>query len=164
MRRTVSNWDTAWLLAVIRQLISGMGYRGPPVDISFPIQYSTIVIHSPHKHAAIVTGLHSLFVAKTKAYEPLEVVWPYANAPRSGDEGLDRKQRQCVMQTEEEFIREWRDAIAGAIADRRRGWLGESDKVEACMMGLGKEVVFPEDPALIEQQRESARTYLSARE
>lgn len=131
-------------MTVIRQLIAGMGYRGPPVDISFPVQYSTIVIHSPHKHAAIVTGLHSLFVAKTKAYEPLEVVWPYANAPRSGDEGLDRKQRQCVKQTEEEFIREWKDAIAGAIADRRRGWLGESDKVEACMMNIGKEIAFPE--------------------
>jgi len=140
----VANWDTAWLMTVVRQLIAGTGYRGPPIDISFPVHYSSIVIRSPHKHHAIATGLHSLFVAKPKAYEPLEVVWPYATAPRSGDEGLDRKQRQCVKQTEEEFIREWKDAIVCAIADRRRGWLGESDKLEACMNGVGKDIIFPE--------------------
>lgn len=68
------------------------------------------------------------------------MIWPYATAPLSADRDLNRKQRQCVKQTEEEWIAEWKDAIVGAIAERRRGWVGESDKVEACMMGVGRKI------------------------
>jgi hypothetical protein len=115
-------------------MLMSTGYRGPPLDISFPVHYSTLVIHSPHKHAAALTGLRSLFV-KTTAYEPLEAIWPYATAPRSGDADLDKKQRECVRQNEEDWLAEWRGAIMVGVSERKRGWVGESDKVDALLAG-----------------------------
>lgn len=72
-----------------------------------------------------------------KSYDPLSTHWPYANAPRSGDEDLDRKQRECVRQSEDEWVREWRGAILVAVGERRRGWVGEMDKVDAVLAGPG---------------------------
>lgn len=72
---------------------------------------------------------------KTTEYEPLEAIWPYATAPRSGDPELDRKQRECIRQTEEEWLVEWRGAILAAVSERRRGWVSESDKVDAVLAG-----------------------------
>ena len=110
-------------------------YRGPALEITFPLHHSQITIHSPHRHASVITGLRSLFIS-TKAYEPLEAIWPYASAPRSNDADLDRKQRECVRQSEDEWLVEWRGAILAAVSERRRGWVGESDKVDVSSSGI----------------------------
>lgn len=48
---------------------------------------------------------------------------------------LDRKQRECIRQSEDEWVREWRGAILAAVGERRRGWVGEIDKVDAVLAG-----------------------------
>lgn len=59
--------------------------------------------------------------------------------PRSAsDSALNDKQRECVLQSEDEWWEEWRDAIQLAVAGRRIGWVGIEDKVDAAMMGPGK--------------------------
>ena len=62
-------------------------------------------------------------------------MWPYATVPRSGDAGLDAKQRECVLQDEEAWWKEWKDAIQLAVSNRRNGWVSVEDKVDAAMHG-----------------------------
>lgn len=114
-----------------------MGFRGA-VDISFPVQRSAIIVHSPHQVNAVLTSLRNVFV-KPKTFEVLTAYWPYASHPRSAtDSGLNEKQRECVLQSEDEWWEEWRDAIQLAVAGRRVGWVGVEDKVDAAMSGPGK--------------------------
>ena len=86
----------------------------------------------------MLTGLRNMFVSP-KTFEVLTAYWPYASAPRSPtDAELNEKQRECVLQSEDEWWEEWRDAIQVAVQSRRHGWVCEQDKVEAAMTGPGK--------------------------
>lgn len=114
-------------------MIISKGFRGA-IDISFPVQRSVIVIQTPHPVNALVTGLRSMFVAPKK-YEVLSVLWPYAKLPRNVEESF-RGSRECMLQSEDAWWNEWKDAIMYAMANRRVGWVSGEDKVDVAMAGM----------------------------
>jgi len=132
-KRTVTNWDTEYLAGQIRQMLISKGFRGA-LDVSFPIYRSTIVIQSPHPVNALVTGLRSMFVSPKK-YEVLSVLWPYAKMPRSVEESF-RGSRDCMLQSEDSWWNEWKDAVGYSMLSRRHGWITNEDKVDVAMAGM----------------------------
>lgn len=131
LERVVVNLDKEWLEGQIRSLVAGMGYKGV-VNVTFPVTHAKVVVQNPDKVNKFFTGLTTLFVGK-RSYEVVKVVWPFATCRR--DEGVGR---MCVVQTEEQWWKEWAQPIRFAIASRRNGWVTSEDKLEALMEGKGK--------------------------
>lgn len=58
----------------------------------------------------------------------MKSIWPYANVPR-GEPG-----RKCAVQTEDEWFREWKGAIAhAALQKRKKVWVTVEDQLEVLM-------------------------------
>lgn len=130
LQRVVANMDTTWLEGQLRSLVASTNYKGM-VSVTFPVTHSRVVVQSPDKVNKFFTSVTTLFTGKAK-YEVVQAVWPFATS-RIGLEG-----RQCIVQSEEVWWREWRDPIRYAIATKRQGWVTNEDKLEAVMEGKGK--------------------------
>lgn len=132
LERVVVNLDKDWLEGQIRSLVAGtLGYKGV-LSVTFPVTHAKVVVQNPDKVNKFFTGLTTLFVGK-KSYEVVKAVWPFASCRR--DEGAGRF---CVVQSEEQWWKEWAQPIRFAIASRRHGWVTNEDKLEAIMEGKGK--------------------------
>lgn len=134
LERVVVNLDTDWLEGQIRSLLASMGYKGV-VSVTFPVTHARVVVQNPDKVNRFFTGLTALFAGR-RTYEVVKAVWPFASGTR--DEGPGRV---CVVQSEEQWWREWAQPIRFAIASRRNGWVTNEDKLEAIMEGKGKGMV-----------------------
>lgn len=129
LQRVVVNLDVSWLEGQLRGLVASLNYRGL-VDVHFTLTHCAVVAQSPDRIGPFFTSVAALFAGKTK-YQVVQAVWPFATT-RSGEPG-----RQCVVQSEETWWREWRDPIKYAISQRRRGWVTVEDKLEVLMEGKG---------------------------
>jgi len=125
LERTVTNWDTSYLEGRLLSLINSTGYRGH-VNISFPLTHSCVVVKGPDKVNRFFSHITKVFT-RTRKYEIVKSVWPYADLPR-GEEG-----RRCVVQEEEAWFRDWKDSIKHSILGRRRGWVTVEDRLEFLM-------------------------------
>ncbi|KAL6866495.1 hypothetical protein ACO1O0_002606 [Amphichorda felina] len=132
LQRSVVNLDTLWLEGQLRSLIASTGYRGT-LAISFPTTHARVVVRSADRVHKYVTSVKTMFRPKAR-YEVVTAVWPFATA-KFGVEG-----RQCVVQSEEGWWKEWRDPIKYAVATKRHGWVTNEDKLEALMEGKGRGV------------------------
>ena len=134
MTRNVVNWNTEHIEGSIRNLLAQMNYRGQ-LAVQFPIQFSKIIVQNPPKGNKFLHGVASLFT-ENKKYEGAMAVWPYATlAPnRDGDGGGDRV---CAVQSEEAWCKDWRGIIAGAVRNKRRGWVSLEDQIEFAMIPRG---------------------------
>lgn len=132
LERVVANLDTNWIEGQVRSLIASTDYKGL-VTVTFPVTHAKVVVQNPDKINKFFTGVASLFSGK-KRYEVVKAVWPFATAQK-GEEG-----RRCIVQSEETWFREWRDAIKYAVATKRQGWVTVEDKLEVIMEGKGKGV------------------------
>ncbi|KUI68809.1 hypothetical protein VM1G_04157 [Cytospora mali] len=135
LERTVANLDTTWLEGQIRSLVASMAYRGV-VTVTFPITHARVVVQNPDKVNKLFTGLTALFMGKS-TYEVVKAVWPFATCAK-GEAAEAGGARRCVVQSEEQWWKEWAQPIKFAIATRRRGWVTNEDKLEAIMEGKGK--------------------------
>lgn len=132
LERVVVNLDKDWLEGQIRSLVAGsLGYKGV-LSVTFPVTHAKVVVQNPDKVNKFFTGLTTLFVGK-KSYEVVKAVWPFASCKREEGAG-----RICVVQSEEQWWKEWAQPIQFAIASRRHGWVTNEDKLEAIMEGKGK--------------------------
>ncbi|KHN97847.1 uncharacterized protein MAM_04236 [Metarhizium album ARSEF 1941] len=129
--RVVANLDVNWIEGQLRSLIATLKYRGA-VDVTFLVTHSRVLVQSPDRVNQFFTNVTSLFSGKNK-YEVIKSVWPFATT-KNGEPG-----RRCIVQSEKEWWREWRDPIRYAIAQRRQGWVTVEDKLEAVMEGKGKQ-------------------------
>ncbi|KAF3767462.1 hypothetical protein M406DRAFT_253163 [Cryphonectria parasitica EP155] len=129
LERTVVNLDTSWLEGQVRSLVAATGYKGV-VSVTFPVTHARVVVQSPDKVNKFFTGLTTLFSGKS-TYEVVKAVWPFASCSKEDE-------RVCVVQSEEQWWREWAQSIRYAIATRRNGWVTVEDKLEAIMEGKGK--------------------------
>lgn len=127
--RVVANLDTNWLEGQLRSLVASLNYRGV-VDVTFVVTHSRVLIQNPDKVNPFFTSVTSLFSGKNK-YEVVKAVWPFATT-KNGE-----PDRQCVVQSEDIWWREWRDPIKYAISQKRQGWVTVEDKLEAVMEGKG---------------------------
>lgn len=127
--RVVANLDTDWIEGQIRSLVASLNFRGV-VDISFVVTHSRVVIQNPDKVNQFFTSVTGLFSGKNK-YEVVKSVWPFATT-KHGEPG-----RQCVVQSEDVWWREWKHPIKYAISQKRQGWVTVEDKLEAVMEGKG---------------------------
>ncbi|KAJ4421813.1 hypothetical protein N0V82_003512 [Gnomoniopsis sp. IMI 355080] len=134
LERVVLNLDKEWLEGQIRSLVAGMGYKGV-VSVTFPVTHAKVVVQNPDKLNKFFTGLAALLVGR-RSYEVVKAIWPFASCKR--DEGVGRV---CVVQSEEQWWKEWAQPIRFAIASRRNGWVTSEDKLEAIMEGKGKGLV-----------------------
>lgn len=132
LERVVANLDTNWIEGQIRSLIASTDYKGL-VTVTFPVTHAKVIVQNPDRINKFFTGVATLFSGK-KRYEVVKAVWPFATAQK-GEEG-----RRCLVQSEETWFREWRDAIKYAVATKRQGWITNEDKLEVIMEGKGKGV------------------------
>lgn len=137
LERTVVNLDTEWLEGRIRSLVASTAYKGV-VTVSFPVTHARVEVQNPDKVNKLFTGLTALFVGKS-TYEVVKAVWPFATCGR-GEGAEAGGARRCVVQSEEQWWKEWAQPIKFAIAGRRHGWVTNEDKLEAIMEGKGKGV------------------------
>lgn len=133
LERTVINWDTTSLEGRILSLISNISYRGQ-VTVTFPVTHSRVVVHSPDKVNRFFSNVAALFTG-VKRYEVVRSVWPYADMPH-GEPG-----RRCVVQDEDAWWADWKDAIRHAILARTRGWVSVEDRLEFLMEPKKEELV-----------------------
>lgn len=129
LERVVANLDVGWIEGQIRSLVASLKYKGV-VDVNFIVTHSRVLIQNPDKVNPFFTSVTTLFSGKTK-YEVVKAVWPFATTAK-GEPG-----RQCIVQSEEVWWREWRDPIKYAISQKREGWVTIEDKLEAVMEGKG---------------------------
>lgn len=149
LERSVCNLDTRWLEAQIQRLVAGTGYSGT-VAVTFPVTHARVVVQrSPDRASSkLFSGITTLFGGR-RTYEVVKAVWPFASCPRreedgdsSGDDAVaaERGPRTCVVQSEEQWWREWAQPIRHAVVTKRHGWVSSEDKLEAVMEGKGKGV------------------------
>lgn len=134
LERAVPNLDAYWLEGQLRALVAGTGYTGA-VAVAFPVSHTRVVVQSPDRVNRFFTGLTTLLGGR-RTYEVVRAVWPFASCPR-GEAGADRT---CVVQSEEQWWREWAQPIRHAILTKRHGWVTNEDKLESLMEGKGKSV------------------------
>lgn len=137
LSRQITNWDTETLEGRLRLLISRLSYPGQ-VTITFSLLHAKVTVQPPQKTFA---ALHNLF-RSTKKYE-LKAVWPYADlgvehAAAGGSGGGGGRQRSFAVQSEEDWWRDWRDAVKWAVLGRRKGWVTSEDRLEG-LMGMRRE-------------------------
>lgn len=98
-----------------------------------------MVVQSPDRVNKFFTGITTLFTGK-RTYEVVKAVWPFANRERTEPSVAHDKAnpRHCVVQSEDQWWREWAQPIRYAIATKRHGWVTNEDKLEAIMEGKGK--------------------------
>ncbi|ROW09780.1 hypothetical protein VMCG_02298 [Cytospora schulzeri] len=137
LERKVVNLDTEWLEGQIRSLVASTAYKGV-VTVTFPITHARVEVQNPDRVNKLFTGLTTLFVGKS-TYEVVKAVWPFATCSKeeAAEAGVARR---CVVQSEEQWWKEWAQPIKFAIATRRHGWVTNEDKLEAIMEGKGKGV------------------------
>lgn len=128
LHRTISNWDTSYLHGAILSLLSTLHHSPSPTryTVTFPLTHSRVTISAPHKYNSFFSAVAEVFTG-TKKYEVVKSVWPYADVER-GEEG-----RRCVVQSEEAWFEDWRDAIVHAVQMRRSGWVTVEDRLEGLM-------------------------------
>ncbi|EFX02900.1 hypothetical protein CMQ_2829 [Grosmannia clavigera kw1407] len=132
LERQVANLDLSWLEGQIRSLVAATGYRGA-VSVTFPVAHARVVVQSPDRVNKFFTTVTTLFTGKS-TYEVVKAVWPFATH-KNGEIG-----RQCAVQSEETWWKEWRDPLRHAISTKRHGWVTNEDKLEALMEDVGKTV------------------------
>lgn len=131
--RTVINLDKEYLEGRIRSLIASTGFKGH-VAITFPLLFSKVVVHSPDKVNRLFSSITSIFTG-TKKYETVKAVWPFSDKPGGAN-------RRFVVQSEEEWWNDWRDAIRHAVLVRRNGWVTVEDRLEFLMApGVDREKI-----------------------
>jgi hypothetical protein len=130
LERVVANLDTEWIDGRLRSMIASTQYKGL-VEITYPITHARVVVQTPDKVNKFFTTVTS-FLAGKKRYEVVQSVWPFATTPKG------EPSRKCIVQGEEDWWREWRDAIRHALSMRRVGWVTSEDRLEALMEGKGK--------------------------
>lgn len=106
-------------------LINSTSYRGR-VNITFPLTHSQVTVHSPDKVNRFFSNVTKIFTG-TKRYEIVFSIWPYADEVR-GIPG-----RKVVVQDEEVWFNDWKDAIKSAVLRRRKGWVTVEDRLEFLM-------------------------------
>ncbi|KAI3401337.1 hypothetical protein diail_11420 [Diaporthe ilicicola] len=137
LERVVTNLDTNWLSSQIRILVNSLNYKGV-VTVSFPVSHSKVVVQSPDRVNKFFTGITTLFAGK-RTYEVVKAVWPFATRERTEPSAAaDGAPRRCMVQSEDQWWREWAQPIRYAIATKRHGWVTNEDKLEAIMEGKGK--------------------------
>ncbi|KAI7788350.1 hypothetical protein LA080_010683 [Diaporthe eres] len=138
LERVVTNLDTNWLSGQIRILVNSLNYRGV-VTVSFPVTHCKVMVQSPGRVNKFFTGITALFSGK-RTYEVVKAVWPFANRERTEPSAAAdaANPRRCVVQSEDQWWREWAQPIKYAIATNRHGWVTNEDKLEAIMEGKGK--------------------------
>ena len=114
------------------------GGEGTPTP-SFPVTHSKVVVQSPDGVNNFFTGITTLFSGK-RAHDVVKAVWPFANRERTEPSGAAdaAKPTTLVVQSEDQWWREWAQPIRYAIATKRHGWVTNEDKPEAIMEGKGK--------------------------
>lgn len=130
LERVVANLDTNWLEGQIRSLVAATHYKGL-VAVTFPVTHAKVVVQNPDKVNKFFTGISTLFSGK-RTYEVVKAVWPFATHAK------DEQGRRCIVQSEDQWWREWSTPIKYAIATKRKGWVTNEDKLEAIMEGKGK--------------------------
>ncbi|CAG9983903.1 unnamed protein product [Clonostachys byssicola] len=131
MTRVVANLDTTWLEGQLRGLILSTGFQGA-VAVEFPVTHSKVVVQAPAKGSKrfkSLSGMWASLKSKTCRFEVVQSVWPFASE-MPGVQG-----RQYVVKSEENWWREWKDAIRFAVATQKKGWITVEDKLEALMEG-----------------------------
>lgn len=91
-----------------------------------------MLVQSPDRVNKFFTGLTKLLTGCSK-YEVVQAVWPFASC-RSDEPGA---KRTCVVQSEEQWWREWSQPIRRAIVTRRKGWVTNEDKLVYLMEEKG---------------------------
>jgi hypothetical protein len=127
--RVVANLDVSWIEGQLRSLVASLNYRGI-VDVTFLVTHSRVLVQNPDKVNQFFTSVTTLFSGKTK-YEVVKAVWPFATT-KNGEPG-----RQCIVQSEEAWWKEWRDPLRHAISQKRHGWVTVEDKLESLMERKG---------------------------
>ena len=130
--RVVVNLDVAWIEGQLRSLVAALNYRGV-VDVQFTLKHSRVVVQSPDRVNQFFTSVATMFSGKNQ-YEVVKAVWPFATAKHG------ESRRRCIVQSEELWLREWKDAIKYALAQKRLGWVTIEDKLEALMEGKGSTI------------------------
>jgi hypothetical protein len=127
LERVVSNLDTQYLEGRLHSLIASVSYRGN-AEISFPLTHNKVVVHSPDKVNRLFTNMTHLFTG-TKKCEVVKAVWPFASAPPDAPAA----ERRFAVMSEEQWWGEWKDAIRGAMLNKRKGWVTVEDQIELLM-------------------------------
>lgn len=138
------NWDTAILTAQIHSLVASTKFRGA-LSVTFPVTYSTVIVHAGalpnhkskgfwveeiNKKISAPSSSEAVIDSSTKTYPSVQSIWPYASAA-PGEKG-----RKCVVQTEQEWMQVWKDALRKAVLDGRRTKLGVEDWRKVRMGGV----------------------------
>lgn len=89
------------------------------VTVSFPVTHSKVVVQSPDRVNKFFTGITTLFTGK-RTYEVVKAVWPFATRERTEPSATaEGAPRRCVVQSEDQWWREWAQPIRYAINRRK---------------------------------------------
>ena len=109
---------------LIRNLLASLQYKGT-ISITFPCLYSKVVVQPPAQGFKSLFGLLGM---RAKRYEVVKAIWPYAR-----DRPGEQEAREVAVKSERAWWEEWRAAIAKAVLQKRCGWVGLEDRLEAAM-------------------------------
>jgi len=130
LTRAVSNWQTHLIDGWLRSLVASLRYQGT-VTIAFPLLFSRVVVET--KTTGFIGRLMAL-VKEKNVHEAATTVWPYAER----GEAAEGQPRGWAVQSETQWWKEWKPAVARAIVDGRRGWVSSEDVMEEMMIGGGE--------------------------
>ena len=147
LERKITNWDTAYLTAQIHSLVASTKFQGD-LSVTFPLTYSTVIVYAgvlpTHKSKGTwvekvnksILGSSSseaVVYSPSKICPSVQSIWPYASAA-PGEKG-----RECVVQSEQEWIQVWKDVVRKGVLDGKRAMLGIEDWREVQMVGVPAE-------------------------
>ena len=116
--------------------------------MTFPLTYSTVVVHAGpllthkskgswvekiNKTISVSSSSEAVVDSPTKTYPSVQSIWPYASAA-PGEKG-----RECVVQSEREWMQVWKDVVRKGVLDGKRTKLGIEDWREVQMVGVPAE-------------------------
>lgn len=127
LKRTIINHDKKKLDQLLRSAIAETNYRGH-LQISWPTQHKRVIVYSPGliNRWRTTTWIRWVFYLTflwilswpilfllTRKYEVVKAVFPYADAPHSGDVS-----RNPTVMSEVDWFRRWERAIQRAAMAR----------------------------------------------
>jgi len=139
LTRTITDHDSARLETLLSSLVGSTNYRGH-LKVSFPVVQNRIVVYSPHwiNQYRQKTWLRWIFyltflwiftwpllLILERKYDVVKVVWPYKI---SRDGGCTRT---YAVQSEDDWFKEWKVVIKGAVFAKKQGWVDAEYRAEA---------------------------------
>lgn len=155
LRKEIAHHDTARLEALCRDLVHNTSYRGH-TSITFETTYKKVVVNSPClvnqwrinvyvqwlcylTFTWIITWPVLFFI--TRRYDVVTAVFPYRLDPERN------RIAKPLVQSEEEFFEDWRQALTRAVLAQHQGWVDGIYREEtAQMVRSGNAVVTVQSP------------------